>query len=103
MKLNQLDHVALHVADVEQSCEFYERVRPAGAWARVAIDSGLPHQPLGLRPWLDVAAATVGIYAAIAGVGWLLFGEFVQGLMACATAIALLYLAIRGAVADQRD
>jgi SSS family solute:Na+ symporter len=83
--------------------EFYERVRPAGAWARVAIDAGLPHQPLGLRPWLDVAAATLGIYAAIAGVGWLLFAEFSWGLMACATSIALLYLAVRGAIAEQSD
>jgi SSS family solute:Na+ symporter len=80
---------------------FYERVRPAGAWARVADDAGLPHQPLGLRPWLDVAAATLGIYAAIAGVGWLLFGEFVRGLMACAASVTLLYLAVRGAVAEQ--
>ena len=83
--------------------KFYERVRPAGAWARVAIDAGLPHQPLGLRPWLDVAAATLGIYAAIAGVGWLLFAEFSWGLMACATSIALLYLAVRGAIAEQSD
>jgi len=46
MKLNQLDHVALHVADVERSCRFYEQVlrleplpRPAfdfpGAWFRL--------------------------------------------------------------------
>ena len=82
---------------------FYQRVRPAGAWARIASDAGLRHQPLGLRPWLDVAAATLGIYAAIAGVGWLLFGEFRQGLMACVTSIALLTLAVRGAVAQQSD
>ena len=82
---------------------FYERVRPAGAWARVADDAGLPHQPLGLRPWLDVTAATLGIYAAIAGVGWLLFGEFARGLMACAASILLLYFAVRGAVAEQNE
>ncbi len=46
MKFLQLDHVALHVADVARSCEFYERVlrlepmpRPAfsfpGAWYRL--------------------------------------------------------------------
>jgi hypothetical protein len=67
------------------------------------MEAGLPHRPLGLRPWLDVAAATLGIYAAIAGVGWLLFGEVAQGLMACATSIVLLYLAVRGAVAEQSD
>ncbi len=75
--------------------KFYQRVRPAGAWAPVARDAGLFHQPLGLRPWLDVAAATLGIYAAIAGVGWLLFGEFAQGLIACATSLVLLSLALR--------
>jgi SSS family solute:Na+ symporter len=77
---------------------FYERVRPAGAWRRVAHDAGLRHIPLGLRPWLDVAAATIGIYAAIAGTGWLLFGELAQGLAACAVSGVLLYLAIQGAV-----
>jgi SSS family solute:Na+ symporter len=77
---------------------FYERVRPAGAWRRVANDAGLRHIPLGLRPWLDVAAATIGIYAAIAGTGWLLFGELAQGLAACAVSGVLLFLAIQGAV-----
>jgi SSS family solute:Na+ symporter len=77
---------------------FYLRVRPAGAWARVAHDAGFPHQPIGPRPWFDVAAATTGIYAAIAGVGWLLFGEIEQGLAACAVSGVLLFVAIRGAV-----
>jgi catechol 2,3-dioxygenase-like lactoylglutathione lyase family enzyme len=46
MMFRQLDHVALHVSDVQRSCEFYERVlklgripRPAfsfpGAWFRL--------------------------------------------------------------------
>lgn len=46
MKVSQLDHVALHVADVTQSCAFYENIlrlkpipRPAfdfpGAWFRL--------------------------------------------------------------------
>jgi catechol 2,3-dioxygenase-like lactoylglutathione lyase family enzyme len=54
MKLIQLDHVALHVEDVERSCEFYERVlqlekipRPdfsfPGAWYRLG-----EHQELHL-------------------------------------------------------
>jgi hypothetical protein len=82
---------------------FYERVRPAGAWGPVADQAGLRHQPLGFRPWLDVAAATFGIYAAIAGVGWLLFGEIAKGLTACGVSITLLYFAVRGAAADQSD
>lgn len=76
---------------------FFERVRPAGAWAPVARDSGLPHERIGLRPWLDVGAATVGIYAAIAGVGWLLFGEFGRGLLASALSAGLLFYAVQGA------
>jgi catechol 2,3-dioxygenase-like lactoylglutathione lyase family enzyme len=54
MKFTQLDHVALHVADVERSCDFYERVlqlakipRPdfdfPGAWFRLG-----EHQELHL-------------------------------------------------------
>ncbi|MAG34478.1 MAG: hypothetical protein CL908_26705 [Deltaproteobacteria bacterium] len=78
---------------------FYERVRPSGAWAPVARDIGLPNRPLGLRPWLDVAAATAGIYAAIAGTGWLLFGDIAIGLAAWVAAGGLLWLAVRGAVA----
>jgi len=54
MKILELDHVAIHVADVAQSCEFYTRVlqleplaRPAfdfpGAWFRLGT-----HQELHL-------------------------------------------------------
>ncbi len=52
MKQLQLNHVALHVADVEASCSFYREVlrlaaipRPAftfpGAWFRLGIDQEL--------------------------------------------------------------
>ena len=47
--------------------------------------------------WVDVAAATIGIYAAIAGVGWLLFGETGRGLAASALSAGLLYYAVHGA------
>jgi SSS family solute:Na+ symporter len=76
---------------------FYERVQPAGAWSPVARALGVPNKRLGLRPWLEVAAATLGIYAAIAGVGWLLLGEPAKGIAACATSSLFLYFAIRGA------
>ncbi len=76
---------------------FYERVQPAGAWSPVARALGVPNKRLGLRPWLEVAAATLGIYAAIAGVGWLLLGEPAKGIVACATSSLFLYFAIRGA------
>lgn len=87
--------------DPEVLRAFYRRVRPAGAWKPVAEDAGLPHRPLGLRPWLDVAAATLGIYAAIAGAGWLLFGAIAKGLCASLLALVLLAVAVRGASTDR--
>jgi hypothetical protein len=81
---------------------FYERVRPAGAWAPVAALTKIPLQPIGLRPWLDVGAATIGIYAAIAGVGWLLFGELGPGIAAGFTSACLLYYSVRGASSRDR-
>ena len=52
MKISQLNHIAFHVADVERSCAWYERVlklqriaRPAfnfpGAWFRLGVDQEL--------------------------------------------------------------
>jgi catechol 2,3-dioxygenase-like lactoylglutathione lyase family enzyme len=52
MRIRQLDHVALHVQDVEKSCQFYETVlrleripRPAftfpGAWYRLGATQEL--------------------------------------------------------------
>jgi len=52
MKTTQLNHIALHVADVPRSCRFYERAlllksipRPAfsfpGAWFRLGADQEL--------------------------------------------------------------
>ncbi|HEB90577.1 MAG TPA: hypothetical protein ENI85_13480 [Deltaproteobacteria bacterium] len=78
---------------------FFVRVRPAGAWAPVARMTGLPCRRIGLRPWLDVAAATFGIYAAIASTGWLLFGESFRGVLAGGLAIGLLAFSIQGAEA----
>ncbi len=76
---------------------FYERVRPAGAWAPVAEAAGLPLKPLGWRPWFEVAAATLGIYATIAGTGWMLFGDPVHTSLAWVAALLLLGFAVKGA------
>ena len=76
---------------------FYERVRPAGAWAPVAEAAGLPAKPLGWRPWLDVGAATLGIYAAIAGTNALFFGTPASAAIGWVLAIALLAFSIRSA------
>ena len=76
---------------------FYERVRPAGAWAPVAEAAGLPLKPLGWRPWFEVASATLGIYATIAGTGWMLFGDPVHATLAWVAALMLLGFAVKGA------
>lgn len=79
---------------------FYARVRPAGAWAPVAAARGERPRPLGWRPWLDVAAATVGIYAAIVATGGLLFGDLVTVALAGPVAVGGLGLAIHSASSD---
>jgi len=76
---------------------FYARVRPAGAWDPVAAGLGLPPRRLGLRPWLDVGAATLGIYAAIGATGSLLVGDSPLALVGGIAACLLLGFAIRGA------
>ena len=76
---------------------FYDRVRPAGAWAPVWSRLGLPPNPLGWRPWLDVAAATIGIYASIAGAAALLFGDMGRGLTAFCVSGALLWFSVHSA------
>ncbi len=38
MKITQLDHVAIHVHDVQRSCEFYEKVLRLKAIPRPAFD-----------------------------------------------------------------
>ena len=76
---------------------FYERVRPAGAWGPVAEAAGLPAKPLGWRPWIEVTAATLGIYATIAGTGWLLFGDPIHAALAWAIALILMGYALKGA------
>ena len=76
---------------------FFTRVRPAGAWAPVARRLGLPNKPLGLAPWIDVAAATLGIYAAIFAVGSAILGQPVRGLIALVATGLLLGHAVRSA------
>ncbi len=80
---------------------FFERVRPPGAWQSVAAGAGLEAVRLGWRPWLEVGAASLGIYAAIAGTGWLLLGSPVAGVASLVVSILLLGLVVRGA--SRRD
>ena len=76
---------------------FFHRVRPRGAWSPVAARLGEPARPLGLRPWLDVLAATLGIYAAIAATGALLLGQGARAAGAASLSLGLLAWAVRSA------
>lgn len=78
---------------------FYERVRPAGAWDPVARKLGLPAKPLGWGPWIDVAAATAGIYAAIVAAGAVLVGDAARAGVALLATVLLLGFAVRRAEA----
>ena len=74
---------------------FYERVRPAGWWEPVAKAASLPHRRLGMRPVIEVLAATIGIYAALLGTGWMLFGSPGLGIGAISLSIVLLTCVVR--------
>ena len=74
MKTTQLNHIALHVADVERSCAFYSNViqleqmpRPAfsfpGAWFRLGDDQEL--HLIGERQEPVAGAATRGDHWAL--------------------------------------
>jgi hypothetical protein len=76
---------------------FYRRVQPRGAWAPVARDCGLPVRPLRMTAWLQVGAATLGVYGLLLGTGWLLLGRPGAGAAAVITGTLLLALAVRGA------
>ena len=74
MKTTQLNHVALHVADVERSCHFYQQImqlepipRPAfsfpGAWFRLGDDQEL--HLIGKRETPVAGAASRGNHWAL--------------------------------------
>jgi len=75
---------------------FYERVRPAGWWEPVARAAGLPHQRLGARPIFEVLAATIGVYAALLGTGWMILGSPGLGASSVAVALLLFVWVVRG-------
>ncbi len=82
---------------------FYERVRPPGAWDPIAAKLGGSAKPLGWGPWIDVLAATAGIYAAIVASGALLVGEMARAGSAFVAAAILLAFAVRRAEAPPPD
>ena len=76
---------------------FFERVQPRGAWGPVAEKLGVPARPLGWGPWVDVLAATVGVYASIVAAGAVLVGDLGHAGGAGIVAVVLLVFAVRRA------
>jgi len=91
--------------------EFYRRVRPGGrGWGPVAGALGLGSEPMDGGPlnWTNWVAGVVSVYAALFGVGQILFGHPGSGLgllflaTLCFAWIARNLGALQGAVEDQR-
>jgi Na+/proline symporter len=82
---------------------FYRRVQPRGAWGPVARDCGLPVRPLRVGAWVQVGAATLGVYGLLVGTGWLLLGRPGAGAVALIAGTLLLALAVRGAATSPRS
>ncbi len=73
---------------------FYERVRPAGWWGPVAVTLGEKGQPLGVGPWVEVACATLGVYALLLGTGGLLLGRPAVGWSGLSLGLATLLVGV---------
>jgi SSS family transporter len=78
---------------------FYERVQPSGWWRPVSAPLGQVECRLGARPWLEVAGATLGVYALLLGAGGLFLGQPVLGWAGLAAGLVLLLALVLGAPA----
>ena len=76
---------------------FYERVRPGGpGWATVSTKLGYGREPIpgGALAWTNWIAGIVAVYAALFGVGKIIFGEAVPGIvMLVIAALAFAWIA----------
>jgi SSS family solute:Na+ symporter len=76
---------------------FYTRVRPGGrGWRRIAVAAGLGPEPIdgGVLNWTNWVAGVVSVYAALFGVGRLIFGGTTEGLALLAlSAVAFWWIA----------
>ena len=69
---------------------FYERVRPGGpGWRRISTNLGYGQEPIpgGALAWTNWIAGVVGVYAALFGIGKIVFGEMTNGLILSVIAI----------------
>jgi solute:Na+ symporter, SSS family len=76
---------------------FYERVRPGGpGWVDVSTRLGYGREPIpgGAGAWTNWIAGIVAVYAALFGVGKIIFGEAVSGfVMLIIAALAFAWIA----------
>jgi Na+/proline symporter len=76
---------------------FYERVRPGGpGWLAVSTKLGYGREPIpgGALAWTNWIAGIVAVYAALFGVGKIVFGEAVSGIvMLIIAAVAFAWIA----------
>jgi Na+/proline symporter len=80
---------------------FYARLRPPGWWGGVpGADRRERAGPSGTHLVLEVVAATAGVYALLAGLGWCLLGR--PGLGTAALAVGALLLAVVVATESRR-
>jgi len=74
---------------------FYTRVRPSGWWRPVARELGMSEQRLGARPWLQIALATLAVYAVLLGAGALFLGPNALGWSGLALGLAGILVVVR--------
>ncbi len=76
---------------------FYRRVRPGGrGWRQVSESLGLGHEPMDGGPlnWTNWVAGVISVYAALFGVGKILFGRPGAGLgLLCLAAVCFAWIA----------
>jgi SSS family solute:Na+ symporter len=84
---------------------FYTRVRPGGrGWRRIAIAAGFGPEPIdgGALNWTNWVAGVVSVYAALFGVGRIIFGGIAEGVgMLALSALAFAWIA-RNLAHDER-
>ena len=84
---------------------FYKRVRPGGrGWRRIAIAAGYGPEPIdgGALNWTNWVAGVISVYAALFGVGRIVFGALAEGLGLLALAAAAFAWIARNLAQDER-
>jgi hypothetical protein len=89
----------------EARVDFYRRFRPPGFWGPVRELAGLPPTPARrwTRPVLGWLCGVMALYSAMLGLGWLLFGQTGQGIVALLLFIPTGWITLRLARAREPE